>query len=253
MEGERMGRIREFGSLYIYGAPVRSEDPLIGAPEIGIGNTVKYKPLRWIQAGCQFISESSILIRTSWIDLSTRGFAPGKTVVIDGVDFICRLPSLGTTADELSEWKMLAKTAQIEQCKNAPDFWFWGADELAIPGERPVGYLRDSDKWSILPEDSRANDIGQACGWRPILEPVGIELTDDLVGERITVWSGDYALSGTLLELLDYDVILGNVLSWPLIEEPRERFFKSMKNRIFAVNREAVTLAHRWVRGMLDT
>lgn len=248
-----MGRIREFGSLYLDGVSVRGGAPYVGDLEIGIGNTAASKPLQWIQAGYQFIAGNCILTNISWLELSNQKYAPKRTVTIDGVDFVCRLPSVGTFADELSEWKMLARIAQIEHCPYAQDFWFWGADELAVPGVRPIGHLRDSGKWAVLGEALIKNDIGQACGWRPVLEPIGIPVTDDLVGKRITAWSGNHALSGKLIEVSDYDLVLDNVRSWPLIEDPRDRFFRRLDGKRFAVDREAVSVTHLWVQGMLDS
>lgn len=100
-----------------------------------------------------------------------------------------------------------------------------------------------------LPDDS----AGHPVGWRPIIEPVGIELTADLIGTLIVAWSGEHALCGKLVDMSEYDLVLDNVLSWPLIEEPSQRFFKPLKDHHFVVNRQALTLTHRWVRGMLET
>ncbi len=244
---------RAFGTIYLDGTPVREGTAYRGNREFKIGNTQELKPIRWLQHGPLYIAESVVLSVISFADLILQKYCDETTVLIDDVPFRCRLPQLGDRAGEPCEWLDLAKQFGIVKNRAAKDSWFWSRGNPLVPDISPVSHLQDPEQYMILdwrlPDDS----AGHPVGWRPIIEPVGIELTADLIGTLIVAWSGEHALCGKLVDMSEYDLVLDNVLSWPLIEEPSQRFFKPLKDHHFVVNRQALTLTHRWVRGMLET
>lgn len=248
-----MAMPRTFGTVYLDGDAVREGKAYRAVQEIKIGSTQNLKPIRWLQQGPLYIAETVVLSRISFLDLDTQGYADERTVYIDDVAFQCRLPKMADGTGDPGEWLDLAKRTGIVENREAKDSWFWGQGDFLIPGIRPLSHLRDPERHITLRYPATEDDTGRPVGWRPILEPVGIDLTDDLVNNRIVAWSGDHALCGKLVDISEYDLVLDNVLSWPLIEEPSQRFFKPLKDHHFVVNRQALTLTHRWVRGMLET
>ena len=248
-----MAMPRTFGTVYLDGNPVREGSAYRAGQEIKIGSTQNLKPIRWLQQGPLYIAESVVLSKISFLDLVNQGYSKGNKVHIGDVAFRCRLPRMADDTGDPGEWLDLAKQAGIVENREAMDCWFWGQGEFLIPDIRPLSHLRDPKLCTRLHLSATNDDHRRPVGWRPILEPVGIDLTADLIGTRIVVWSGEYALCGKLVDISEYDLVLDNVLSWPLIEEPSQRFFKPLKERRFVVNRQALTLTHRWVRGMLET
>lgn len=248
-----MAMPRTFGTVYLDGNPVREGSAYRAGQEIKIGSTQNLKPIRWLQQGSLYIAETVVLSGISFLDLDNQGYSDERTVYIDDVAFRCRLPKMADGAGAPGEWLDLAKWAGIVENREARDCWFWGQGNFLVPDIRPLSHLRDPKLCTRLHLPAINDDNGRSVGWRPILEPVGIELTTNLIGTRIVAWSSERALCGKLTDMSEYDLVLDNVLSWPLIEEPSQRFFKSLKERRFVVNRQALTLTHRWVRGMLET
>lgn len=249
----RLALRRTFGTLYLDGDPVREGISYKANQEIKIGSTQTTKPIRWWQHGSLYIAETTVLSEISFLDLAAQGYGEESTVYIDGVGFRCRLPRMADGTGAPGEWLDLAKWAGIVENREARDCWFWGQGNFLVPDIRPLSHLRDPKLCTRLHLPATNDDNGRPVGWRPILEPVGIELTTNLIGTRIVAWSSEHALCGKLIDMSEYDLVLDNVLSWPLIEEPSQRFFKPLKERRFVVNRQALTLTHRWVRGMLET
>ena len=248
-----MAMPRTFGTVYLDGDAVREGKAYRAVQEIKIGSTQNLKPIRWLQQGPLYIAETVVLSGISFLDLDNQGYADERTVYIDDVAFRCRHPKMADGTGAPGEWLDLAKWAGIVENREARDCWFWGQGNFLVPDIRPLSHLRDPKLCTRLHLPATNDDNGRPVGWRPILEPVGIELTTNLIGTRIVVWSGEHALCGKLIDMTEYDLVLDNVLSWPLIEEPSQRFFKPLKERRFVVNKQALTLTHRWVRGMLET
>ena len=141
---------------------------------------------------------------------------------------------------ELAENDFIVKQFGIVKNTRAKDCWFWGCGAPLVSDLCPVSHLQDPEQYMVL--DWRLPDDGEGhpIGWRPIMEPVDIDLTDDLIGTRIVVWRRELTLCGKLVDISEYDLILDNVLAWPLVEDPSQRFFKSLKDRRFVVNRQAL-------------
>lgn len=248
-----MAMRRTFGTLYLDGYFAREGIAYKPGRKIKIGSTQAVRPLRWWQHGPLYIAETVVLSEISFLDLVNQGYVDESTVYIDDVAFRCRLPRMADGTGDPGEWLDLAKRAGIAENREARDCWFWGQGDFLVPDIRPLSHLRDPKLCTRLRLPATNDDHGRPVGWRPILEPVGIDLTAELIGARIVAWSGEHALCGKLVDISEYDLVLDNVLAWPLIEDPSQKFFKSLKDRQFVVNRQALTLTHRWVRGMLET
>ena len=237
-----MMQYKTYGTLYQDGLPITEGGYYAPNAVISIGKMNPQKPLRWVTFNGLWIALKVILRGVSCDDLNKQGYVTGKRIIFDGVEVIARIPRLGSKPGKHSEWKKFVEIAEREyRTLEETDLRFWGQEQAV---SRPGFYATISGtppySWTAQQGDCRDS----LCGWRPVLEPVNIEIGPELLGHRITVWSGDISLTGKLKQYSDYDLVFENVLAWPFPSPETKQFFCRTKEKLFIVNRERITLTH---------
>ena len=169
----------KFGSLYIDGVelpvpetPTTSGDipKFSGKGKISIQDSNALGPITWIrpQGMDLLIADRVLLARVSWSYLKKNGFIEGKVMRLNGLDFKCRLPQVGSK-DGDSEWDRSLECSE----SNDDDLWhwhkmlFWGNDNIA--GRHLFhfvrGYRTSTDRLVY-----RCSTNENYIGFRPVLE-----------------------------------------------------------------------------------
>ena len=234
-----MPRYKTFGTLYENGKPISASQSYTPGADIRIGKTIKQSALRWIIVEGVLIARDVILSGISWVDLQKQGFVDGKSFLFDGVEVVARMPRIGSAPDCPCEWSRLFSIAEknwTPLCESGRPFW---GEEIADKQPECRATICNGH-W--MPRVS--TDRGPDCGWRPILDPANLPLTQDLIGQRIAVWDNDISLSGMLREISSYDLVLDCVKAWPVPDEKTKQFFCTTSNHKFIINRSKITRLH---------
>lgn len=220
-----MLNIRNFGSLYLDGRPVEAgaeyrwerrtkeilENPIPRTPSIAIGNTDPDHPIGWFPVGKILVPTEDLLIGVSWRDLDANGLASAKSITIDGLPYQLRLFKIGKTYNDPGEWGQFAEfVAEQGLDPNLSNCDVW-ADSPAWKFENAhpsIGVDLQSLHFRCGPVHAGTWD---RMAWRPVLEPICVKLSPDLLGQRLGVWTKTQELvSGLLTSLSDYDITLSN-------------------------------------------
>lgn len=205
-----MAEIIKLGSLYINETPVATDSEYRKGTMI-IGNTVRGMELSFIRAGNILVSDHIICPRISWTRLNKFGYIFGKEILIDGQPYLCRSLKVGDKAGTLSEWdSILDKIGETDSLLYWHGKYFWGQETAANNAAHRVlrGY-RSARCWC----STKATAQNVVVGFRPILEPLTIDLPDpaDLVGQQVLVVGPNGSIAGELLDCTDYDLFLAPV------------------------------------------
>lgn len=135
-----------------------------------------------------FVADRVLLGATSWRDLNEEGFVKGRTVLIDGCLYRCRLLQVGDSENESNEWdKILDKTTDKDDIWHWRDMSFWGIGTTRTEDRVYRGYYSARSWYSSL-EYLRNPNIG----FRPVLEPLFFEAAE---GTTITLDGQNFVLS----------------------------------------------------------
>lgn len=214
MEIVRMGELREFGK------PVKLSKQYAGDP-ITIEDTPPTGGMEFfkLNESC-FVSTQVWLPQVTWLDLSRFGFDSGVFVKIGDRHYPCRLPYVGTLEDDPNEWDDLLKKLNEKELKlvNRQGLSFWGT-EVAKTGfnqnwnNRMVrgGYA------AVTRSQQPINFFEHNLGFRPVLDrlPPEPELSG-ILGQNVSIFSlyGTF-VSGQLLSISDYDMVLRPIIAVP--------------------------------------
>lgn len=167
-------------------------------------NTAKGKDLHWVVVDGKLISEKCLLRRISYHDIDVLGLADPSKIQIDGEEYILRLLKVGKCKDEPNEWDSAIDATGVN---NAIWHWngtyTWGCDTMQNPGVKPIRGGEEPRAWS---QNSVQNY--NSTGWRPVLEPVSVKLSQRICGKNVAVWRGQQILYGKLVSYTDYDLYL---------------------------------------------
>lgn len=234
---------RIFGTVYIRGEPVaygKKYARYKNAPELKIGNSVAGKELSWIEVNGILVSDRNVVRNISWYELDAQGLVWGREVTVDGQRYILRL--LGKTADGRDEWDAALMETAGTRLGLA---WLWNCDGGAswTQEESPSGSNCKILRGGTLAENQvhfSVYERGNTTGWRPVLEPVRLPLSE-LVNKSVLVHcdSGGTA-SGILLEYTDYDLILATPGGLPQTAADG-KFAVKVSHGIYAFDRSLVT------------
>lgn len=219
-----MADIQLLGTVYVRGMATIPGKSLsrYRNPErtpITILNTENGNGIRWIEVNGLLVAQQELLTHISWEMLEANGLVSGKHMIIDGWPYKCRLLQTESKNGQPSEWDILRKSF--------PDCWkfdtrsFWGCDKLWTIDASIAGYS------PILPH---------CVGWRPVLE-ADFQLSENLVGNHITVRVGHGILQGTLIELTEYDLVFQDVIAAHMANEN----FRLLSGNKMIVSREAIS------------
>lgn len=215
--------IRNFGTLYLAGKPIEAgteyrwertakeirENPDPKDPSIAIGDTDPAHPIGWFPVGNILVPTQDLLIGVSWRDLDANGLAPSKEVTIDGLPHLLRLFKVGNTYQDPGEWGQFVEFVSEKGFDpNLSNYEVW-ADSPTIKfenGQTSIGVDLQRMHLHCGPIHTSTWD---GVAWRPVLEPICINLGPDLIGKRLGVWTKTQELvSGLLTDISSYDIAL---------------------------------------------
>ena len=173
-----MEKKRTMGSLYFDGTPVDVGSEYDGG-EMTIGDTVRGKKITWIAVNGLLIADRCVCVNISAEQLDDLGFTKGKTISIDGQQYLCRLLKVGAKPEVPNEWDAaLDATSDDNDLWHWEDVFFWGVEVVERPSAYRArrGYL-SSRGFGFSSPSYR----GVGVGFRPALKPLG---TDNLKSEK---------------------------------------------------------------------
>lgn len=88
------------GSLYLDEQPAVLGSEYEPGQSIRIGSSVEQNKIHWMIINGLFVPSKCLLRNVSWDDLNKQGLVFGQRVVIDRLDFQCRLFKVGSRKDE---------------------------------------------------------------------------------------------------------------------------------------------------------
>lgn len=177
------------------------------SPRIGIGDTQPWKDITWDIIGDVLVASYNVLLDVDWQVLNFFCLSGGRLVNIDHLPFVIRLPAGGPDLSEPTELRQMVR--QLDRPEN--DYLSWGQDET----EYSNAHLAWMPQMDYNPS-YKADGSDKGMGWRPVLDPVRIQVDDTRVGQQVCVWTKfGHGYVGILSEYSDYDLMLES--AWHLI------------------------------------
>lgn len=201
-----MAEVVKLGSLYIGG---RLQESIVQYTrgKIFIGPTVPGAEIRWIKVNGLLIADRCLCTTISWEHLDAQGLVFGTMVRLNDCWYICRCLEVGSEDYRRSEWSDAVKaTSDRDELWHWSGFLFWGQERVldrcaACRGMDSAmfwdyGFTGEQHPW---------------IGWRPVLEPMGRKTRspEAMLGKPVKLFGPNMIpLSGTVLEVDDYDVLV---------------------------------------------
>lgn len=194
--------VRTLGTIYLDGQPVDPgteyrwekswkeirEMQIPWDPSITIGDTDLDHPITWFPVGNLLVPTQNLLIGVNWKDLATNGLACAKDITIDRLPYRLRLFRVGKTYKELGEWgQFVAFAAKKGLDPNLGIYEIWAESPTVRYNNRSTagwdGWEPHVDRGLVHP------NTWDGMAWRPVLEPMCVKLSPDLVGQRLGIWT----------------------------------------------------------------
>lgn len=175
--------------------------------KIAFGDTVPGLELLWVPYRDVLIADRCVYRNVSWDQLDQYGFVFGTKIQIDGRPYLCRCLKYG-------EWdKALDALGKSCDLWNWSDTYFW--TQMVYPTVEPNCEIRGgvSARYQDTSDPTVRNT---RIGFRPVLEPLITELSDDMIGNNIKVfWPNQKGtlkrielFVGRLIRFDNYDLVL---------------------------------------------
>ena len=174
--------IFKFGALYLGNKiqpipkqPTKDGDipSYDGKAAISIGSSKKWKGITWVKPNGRslLITDRVLLNKISWEDLDKNGFVEGKSMLINGQYFRCRLLQVGEDENVPNEWDtILYETCEDNTLWHWSEMYFWGADISALEASyRAARGYHSARFWN---DSNCAMNRYANVGFRPALEPL---------------------------------------------------------------------------------
>lgn len=109
-----------------------------GKLSISFGAAVLGKTITWIKPRNLnlLIADRTLLANVGWEDLNKNGFTTGKTVLIDGQHFRCRLLRVGEDRNIPNEWDKV-----LDETSESNTLWNWEKCSFGEPTYQLMGQL----------------------------------------------------------------------------------------------------------------
>ena len=174
-----------------------------GKATISFGTLVSKDSITWIKPNNSnlLVADRVLLVNVSWEDLDKNGFVAGKTVLLNGQYFRCRLLQVGEKESVPNEWdKTLGATNEDNILWHWKNVYFWGTN-ISIynaSGRTVRGYYsaRSGTYYSAMRR-------GTNIGFRPALEPLPSDtLTPNINLDGVGFYLGSLPGSDTFCPIL---------------------------------------------------
>lgn len=200
------------GSLYLDGHPTRPGIPYTktNGAIIKLGNSDSAVPIPWIPVGESLFCTWNLLTEISMATLVSSYLTSGKRFTIDGFLFSCSIPFTGSKMENKeNEWN---RAMAVENGDNV--LWHWRGVRSWCQEQDPShlsNYWTRGDM-SPLTWLSQMATATTCCGWRPVLKPVKEYQVQPQIGQELIVWSNDCCIRGKLMDMTEYDMLLGSAV-----------------------------------------
>ena len=195
-----------FGTLYDGGEFLRPTEVTNGGPITFLDSALN--SVKWARVNGNWYCVNVYCLGISWEELRVMGYVYGRPVCIDGAFYLCRCPEL----TPYGEWDKV-----ITATKGVVD---WGNTNLSFFGKEYLNRdaVYQEARCAIcgcvgldMVGSIKADEHASNTGFRPVLEPIdlpGVHINSDMLNTLITVYLGEVALRGSLMEYTDYDLVL---------------------------------------------
>ena len=185
-----------------------------GKAAISIGSSEKSEGITWVKPNGRnlLITDRVLLNKISWEDLDNNGFVEGKSMLISGQYFRCRLLQVGEDENVPNEWDtILYETCEDNTLWHWDKIYFWGADIFVDDvASRAVRGWSSARCWCYNSAAIRSVHVG----FRPALEP----LPSDTPTPNINLDGIDFQLTS----------IPGGDDFCPILQPTQENVFKDI-------------------------
>lgn len=210
------------------------------SPRIGIGDTQPWKDITWDIIGDVLVASYNVLLDVDWQVLNFFCLSGGRLVNIDHLPFVIRLPAGGPDLSEPTELRQMVR--QLDRPEN--DYLSWGQDET----EYSNAHLAWMPQMDYNPS-YKADGSDKGMGWRPVLDPVRIQVDDTRVGQQVWVWTkSGHGYVGILSEYSDYDLMLESACH-PIVGSDRNHFGETDGDRV-VIDRSGVWCVQPYQGGL---
>ena len=175
-----MAKKRTMGSLYFDDHPTTVGSRYDGQ-ELTIGDTIPGKEITWVEVNGLLIADRCVCVNISAEQLDDLGFTKGKTITIDGRQYLCRLLKVGAEPNVPNEWDAaLDATSEADKMWHWKDAFFWGQEpNEEYPSLRAVRGWVSARLWGWRSGDATYRTAH--IGFRPALKSLG---PDNLNSDR---------------------------------------------------------------------
>ena len=246
-----MANILQLGTLVVNGKAVSApeygvlENPGSKAPQIV--DTQEGKAIKWVVVGGKLIADRCLIQHISYFDISNRILTcPRCTrrISLDGQEYILRLPQVGKREGIPNEWdSALDDVGEQDLIWHWHRLHFWGSEKTDDDNYPGYWALRGND----APRSWRKYepDIDDCCGWRPVLEPVSVEPSPELIGQEVAVWYDQQIIYGQLDSYTAYDLYLSNAETAFLYGCERDAWYEYQSALRIVVDRTKIAALQR--------
>lgn len=235
------------GSVYIDGNPVypttRYNRNLHHTITLGDSDAAVMIP--WVLVRGVLISTWNLITEISWDELFQQKLISGSTILVDGFKFVIRVPSANSPirpGDPYPEW---TTAMSIQDGDNVLWHWkgtgSWCQEWFPLGGRGILMGGTAAKAHQAIPSNTTEN-----CGWRPVLVPIGEQMTFK-TGTEVFLWGAGGCIRGRVKDITQYDILLEQPIG---CSDRGDGLFSLTGDRQAVVDRERVDLVQiRYSKG----
>lgn len=230
-----------------------------------IVDTQTGKAITWIVVGGKLIADRCLLRDISYFTIDTEimvdphsthttrlddyDYLEGtvltgpRRICLDGREYILRLPQVGKCKGVPNEWdSALNDVGDSNLIWHWSGIYSWGSDitdDDDYPGYLAVRGYDTPRTWAKCEPD-----ISDGYGWRPVLEPVSVEPSPELIGREVAVWHGQQIICGLLDSYTAYDIYLARARKVFTDDGKCEHWYEHLPDLKIVVDRTKISALH---------
>lgn len=168
--------------------------PFDSCDDFEVKDSVQYQEISWIKPdGLDFLMAAHPLIREiCWDELRILHYIEGKKIMIDGLPFLCRVPTMGQTEDdEDNEWAKCLKAAGTDDDSvwHWQNFYSYGQEnnlnqdnlDASINQVASMRGYYNAQKFAQI----NTSSFSLFAGFRPLLEPLPFISAEGHLGKLV--------------------------------------------------------------------